>query len=79
MYRKDIELCVSFDFWKGKLIVAKRFVVTKPDEHIVHRTNSLQTVTQITKRPKWVVEQYINSDKLLDGWKIVDQDDRQAS
>ena len=55
------------------MVVAKRYVITKPDEHIVHRTDSLQTVTQITKRPKWVVEQYVNSDKLLDGWKIVDQ------
>ncbi|WP_179211665.1 hypothetical protein [Secundilactobacillus pentosiphilus] len=53
--------------------MAKRYVITKPDEHIVHRTDNLQTVTQITKRPKWVVEQYVNSDKLLDGWKIVDQ------
>lgn len=53
--------------------MAKRYVVTRPNEHIVHRTDSLQTVTQITKRPKWVVEQYINSNKLLDGWKIVDQ------
>ncbi|WP_156660395.1 hypothetical protein [Secundilactobacillus odoratitofui] len=53
--------------------MAKRYVITKPEEHLVHRTDSLQMVTQITKRPKWVVEQYINSDKLLDGWKIVDQ------
>ncbi|MTV82698.1 hypothetical protein [Secundilactobacillus folii] len=53
--------------------MAKRYVITKPDEHVVHRTDSLQMVTQITKRPKWVVEQYVNSDKLLDGWKIVDQ------
>lgn len=73
MIEYDIELCNFLEFVKGAMVVAKRYVITKPEEHLVHRTDSLQMVTQITKRPKWVVEQYINSDKLLDGWKIVDQ------
>ncbi|KRK47103.1 hypothetical protein [Secundilactobacillus kimchicus] len=48
-----------------------RYILTKPEEHLIHRTSSLQTAAQITKRPKWVVERYVNSDKMLDGWKII--------
>ena len=55
------------------------YVLTNPEKHRLHRTSSLQTAAQITKHPKWVVERYVDSDKLLDGWKIIAQKEQGES